>query len=201
MARAKALGYADDVFWRGESTGKLPTEYPGGAFFSRDRDYAAGFAQKGGQAEPREFRLDLSKAFRIGEPLTAGQYGRLVESAMARDPDLARQLASQFEQSPEWMVGFGKARPDQVITDRAGGTLTHELVAKSRAPEDVFRGAGFNAIDSGRDVRNLDGFGVRSAGAAFDPAKQGEPNIFLGLGLPAAGSGLAALLGPNSDRR
>lgn len=63
MARAKAMGYSDDVFWRGEATGKLPSKYQDRGFFSRDRDYAAGFAQKGGQPDPREFRLDLSKAF------------------------------------------------------------------------------------------------------------------------------------------
>jgi hypothetical protein len=38
MARAKAMGYSDDVFWRGEATGKLLNEYPSGAFFlARER--------------------------------------------------------------------------------------------------------------------------------------------------------------------
>lgn len=46
MARAKAMGYSDDVFWRGEATGKLPDEYPGGGFFSRDRETSAGSRRK-----------------------------------------------------------------------------------------------------------------------------------------------------------
>ncbi|BCH30279.1 hypothetical protein MesoLjLc_22090 [Mesorhizobium sp. L-8-10] len=200
MARAKAMGYSDDVFWRGEANGKLPNEYPSGAHFSRDREYAAGFAQKGGQPDPREFRLDLSKAFTIGRPMTAGEYGRLVESAMAHDPQLAAQLATQFERSPEYMVGFGKARPDQMITDAPGATLTHELVSKSRALENVFRDAGFNAIDSGRDVRKLNGFGIRSAQAAFDPGKADKRGILLSLGALTPGLfGLASRPDPNQD--
>lgn len=182
MARAKGMGYSDDVIWRAEANGRLPSRYQDGGFFSRDRDYAAGFAQKGGQPDPREFRLDLSKAFTSGKPMTAGEYGRLVESAMAHDPQLAAQLARQFDVPPEYMVGFGKARPDPMIADGPSATLTHETMSKSRASEQVFKGAGFNAIDSGRDVRNLDGFGVRSAQAVFTPGKAGEQGILLSLG-------------------
>jgi hypothetical protein len=71
---------------------------------------------------------------------------------------------------------------EHLVTDGPGATLTHELIAKSRAPENVFKDAGFNAIDTGRDVRNLDGFGVRSAVAAFDPEKAGRRGILLSLG-------------------
>lgn len=202
MARAKEMGYSDDVFWRGEATGKLPNEYPGGAFFSRDREYAAGFARRGGQPDPREFRLDLSKAFPIGKPMTAGVYGRFVESAMAHDPQLAKHLADRFDKDPQWMVGFGKHNPDRIVTDGLNAALTHELIANSRAPESVFKDAGFNAIDTGRDVRNLDGFGIRSAQAAFDPAKAGEQGILLSLGALALSPGLFGLMSrpdPKSD--
>lgn len=194
MARAREMGYAETPFYRGEATGTVPSKYPGGAFFSRDRETAAGFAGRGGQAEPREFRLNLGDAFTIGEPLTAGQYGRLVESAMRHDPGLATQLAAQFDRAPEWMVGFGKARPNDVITDRGGATLTHELVSKGRAYESVLRDAGFGAVDTGRDVRKLSGFGVREKSAAFDPARADDTNIFVSLaslGLPASALGLA----------
>src|SRR5712692_1045986 len=46
MARAKELGYSETPFFRGEATGKLPSEYLTGAHYSRDQDYAAGFARK-----------------------------------------------------------------------------------------------------------------------------------------------------------
>lgn len=120
---------------------------------------------------------------------------------MEHDPQLAKQLANQFDRDPEWMVGFGKHNPDQIITDSIGTNLTHELISGSRAPEHVFKGAGFNAIDTGRDVRNLDGFGVRSAQAAFDPGKANKPGIFLTLGALFPGLfGLASHPDPNQDR-
>jgi hypothetical protein len=71
LARAKELGYSETPFFRGEVTGKLPSEYPSGAHYSRDKDYAAGFARKGGQEEPREFRLDLRNTFNDKADLSA----------------------------------------------------------------------------------------------------------------------------------
>lgn len=132
--------------------------------------------------------------------MTAGEYGRLVESAMAHDPQLAAQLAGQFDRSPEWMIEYGKRNSEHLVTDGPGATLTHELIAKSRAPENVFKDAGFNAIDAGRDVRNLDGLGIRSAQAAFDPEKAGRRGILLSLGALSPGLfGLASHPDPNQD--
>ncbi len=98
------------------------------------------------------------------------------------------------------MIEFGKRNSEHVITDGPGCTLTHELIAKSSAPEKVFKDAGFNAIDAGRDVRNLDGFGFRSAQAAFDPEKAGQRGILLSLGALSPGLfGLASHPDRNQD--
>ena len=43
----------------------------------------------------------------------------------------------------------------------------------------MFRRAGFDALDSGRDVLKLDGFGIRHKDAVFDPAKVDQRNIFV----------------------
>ncbi|MGO4831305.1 hypothetical protein AB4144_03250, partial [Rhizobiaceae sp. 2RAB30] len=106
----------------------------------------------------------------------------------------AKQLADQFDRDPEWMVGFGKHNPDKVITDGAAAARMYQVIDRSRAPEHVLKGAGFNVIDTGRDVRNLDGFGIRSAQAAFDPAKAGEQGILLSLGALALSPGLFGLM-------
>ncbi len=46
--------------------------------------------------------------------------------------------------------------------------------------------AGFDAIDTGRDVRKLTGSGIRHRDAAFDPERAAERNIFYGLGAASA---------------
>jgi hypothetical protein len=65
---------------------------------------------------------------------------------------------------------------------------------------ELFDRAGYDAIDSGRDVRKLRGEGIRLKQAAFDPAKRESQNILAGL----AGTGflgpLLPFLCPNSDR-
>ena len=57
----------------------------------------------------------------------------------------------------------------------------------------VFLGAGFDALDSGRDVRKLTGRGIRLNDAAFDPARRRSQNIsasIFALPAPALVTGL-----------
>ena len=42
--RAREMGYTDDVFHRGELSGTVPTKFPNGAHFSREKEYADGIA-------------------------------------------------------------------------------------------------------------------------------------------------------------
>jgi hypothetical protein len=186
LARAKAMGYADERFYRGEATGKLPNMYESGAHFSRDRDYASGFARRGGQQEPREFRLNLEKTFRDYAPVTAEQYGRLVESALKREPALASSMVEAVApgKGVDWFIGFAKARPD--FTVAKSGSLVRPMVEQSSDPIGIFKDAGFDALDSGRDVLKLGAEGIRLSTARFDPAKWLDPNIkasIAGVGL------------------
>jgi hypothetical protein len=189
MARAKEMGFGETPFYRGEKG--APSEYPRGAHFSRDKGYADGFAQMHDQPGAREFRLNTQEAFRDYGPLTAGPYGRLVQAALERDPKLAQQLAAQYDKTPEWLLGFAQHNPDFVIADQGAAAAIRMLVEGSSDPLGIFTRAGFNALDSGRDVRMLTGFGIRHKDAVFDPAKADSRDIFASLaalGLLGAGA-------------
>jgi hypothetical protein len=177
MERARQQGYADEPFYRGERSGALPDEYPTGAYFSRDKGYADGIAQAGGRPDAREFRLNLTRTLKDYEPATAEHYGRVVASALKRDPELAKKLVEQVApgKSVEWFLGFAKANPDFGIAD--SGAHLRLAVGRSANPEGVLKGAGFDTLDSGRDVRKLTGQGIRLESAAFDPARRRSQNI------------------------
>lgn len=182
MARAKELGYAGQPFYRGEASGNA---YAGGpAFFSRDQEYAAGFAKKGGQDAPAEYRLNLGNTFSDRAPMRAADYGRLVEAAAASDPKLAADLAESIApgKGVEWLIGFSKAQPDFVVVEPGGASVIRHAIERGSAdPMRLFRAAGYDALDSGRDVRKIAETGIRSKDAAFDPSKAASGNIMAGL--------------------
>lgn len=183
MERAKQMGYADQPFYRGEASGNVPNQYDT-AFFSRDPQYAQGFAEKGGQDAAREFRLNLTNTFSDGGALTAGKYGRLVEAAMKSDPALAKELAESIApgKGVEWLVGFSKANPDFVVVEPGAAAFVRQAIeTNSSDPVGLFRSAGFDAIDSGRDVRKLTGEGIRLKDARFDPSKASSHDIMAGI--------------------
>jgi hypothetical protein len=191
-ARQKTLGYSDESFWRGEAG--APLEYDS-AHFSRDKEYATGVAHKRGQEEPREFRLKLDRAYRDYDDLSAGQYGRLIEAALEHDPKLAADLSQQIvpshvapNKAVAWALEATKARPDDVVATQGAAALIRHAIQRSSSADDIFMRAGFDAIDSGRDVRKLEGSGIRLKDAAFDPKKAHDRNILASLLL----GGLAA---------
>jgi hypothetical protein len=193
MTRARKLGYADEPFYRGERSGETPTEFSKGAHFSRDKDYAAGFAQQGGQRAPTEYRLRLDRAFRDNADLSAAQFGRLVEAANRHDPALASNLSELVApgKGVDWLLGFAKARPDYTVAPAGTAALVRHPIEQSNRAHSIFSDAGFDALDSGRDVRKLIGDGIRQKDAAFDPRRAHEYSTLaslLGLlALPAMG--------------
>jgi hypothetical protein len=198
--RAKAMNMADDVFWRGERSGASPTSYPEGAYFSRLKERGDAFAQQGGRPEAREFRLDLTKALKDYEPVTAEQIGRLVASAARHDPKWAAELVDLVApgRSVDWMLGYARARPNDLVAD--SGAHIRQMIDYSANPVRILRGAGFNALDNGVDVRNLDGYGIRLANAVFDPARRRVRNISAALAGGATAPTLAdILLNPRPD--
>jgi hypothetical protein len=192
-ARARAMGYSDEPFYRGERTGRLPNEYPSGTYYSRDKSVAAEFARRGGQDQPREFRLNLTKALKDYEPVTAEQYSRVVASAAEREPQLAANMVDLIfpGKSVEWFRGYAKANPNFVLADT--GAHIRQILKYSSDPVGILKGAGFNALDTGRDVQTLSGLGQRLSTARFDPAKAHWPDISASVlaGAPGAAWWLA----------
>lgn len=96
------------------------------------------------------------------------------------------------------MLGFAKARPNDVFFD--SGAHIRQIIDYSADPVRILKGAGFNALDNGVDVRNLDGYGIRLANAVFDPARRRVRNISAALAGGAATPTLTEiLLNPRPD--
>jgi hypothetical protein len=183
IVRSKGLGYSDEPFYRGEATGQLPDQYESG-FFSRDKETAKGFAERGGQPEPREFRLNLQNTFSDAGRLTASDFGRILQSAAERDPKLALDLAETVApgKSVDWLLGFAKAKPDFVVVEAGGAPLVRQAIERGSSDAvGLLKGAGYDAIDTGRDVLKLSGQGIRSKDARFDPAQASSKNIMAGI--------------------
>ena len=191
----KALGYSDNVFYRGEASGKLPDEYHS-AFFSRDKEYADGFAKRGGQDAPREFRLNLENSFSDGSPVNATTYVRLAESVARDNPKAAAEMIDMIAPGKdlEWAKKFAEYNPDFDVAD--SGALVRQMVESNASSwQNAFMNAGFDAIDTGRDVYKLSGDGIRHVDAKFDPANAASRNIFASLG----GLGLLGLSNYTDD--
>jgi general stress protein YciG len=164
--------------WRREKR-RQSSEHAGGAHFSRDKSYSDAIAQKGGQPEASGSHLDLANAYKDYERLTADEVSRLIQAA---DPKLASGIADLFKLTPAEFTEAAKRSPGKPVTDvRNTAYLRRAIENNASNPKDLFKRAGFNALDSGRDVRMLDGFGIRSNRAVFDPAKRDSRNIFAGV--------------------
>lgn len=189
MARSDKMNMTPG-FWRGERTGQAPSEYPGGAHFSRDKDYADGFARIGGLPEARGFHLNLRNAYKDYEPLTAAAYSRLVDAVAAQNPKLAADMVEQLApgRDAKWLAAYARQLPGKLVTDPANTAFIRRAIEKQVSdPIKVFRAAGYDALDSGRDVLKFKGTGIRHKDAAFDPAQWKNRNIFATI----AGAGVA----------
>jgi hypothetical protein len=198
MQRARELGYSDEPFYRGEATGRKPSRFPGGGDFSRDYDTSAGFARRGGSDAPMEYRLNLTRSFSLGQPVTAETYARLIDQLRRTDPKLASDMVGMIApgRGADWFMDYARRNPN--VTAAENGALVHAMIERgSRDPVGTFVRAGFDAIDSGRDVRKLAGEGIRHKDAAFDPSKAHLPDIFASL-LAALGLG-SSLSRPESQ--
>jgi hypothetical protein len=201
-ARASAMGYDKTRFYRGDRHGDVPQEFPHVAFFSRDREYSAGFARQGGRRAPEEYRLNLQHALHDFAPVTAEVYARLVAAARHRDPKLSRDLADLVGpgKSVDWLMEFARRNPNMIVL-KTGRMLRRAIEVGARNSNEVFRRAGFDALDFGTDILKLGGAGIRSKDARFDPKNADSHNIMASVPPIGAGIGVgtAALSDPNLD--
>ena len=196
MSRMKDQGYQGG-FYRGEASGKLPDEYAGGHDFSRDPETAAGFAKRGGQDAPREFFLRMSRPLPMNGEVTLGDWADIVRSA---DEGVRQRIVSAAPIDGEWTVDrfLRAADANRGIEVGPGSLLWAALKNGTGDAVGTLRRAGFDAIDSGRDVRMLTGDGIREKSAAFDPEKAESRNIFASLAA-LFGLGGAASINSNQD--
>src|SRR5712671_5149497 len=182
MARATRQGYADEPFYRGERDGSQPTDFPEGAFFSRDRKYEDEFARVGGAAEAPEYRLKLDKVFDFDRPVTAAAYGRLIGALRESHPKLAADMVDFVApgKNVDWFMEFAHRIPNQIVS-KAPSHVHHIIDFHTRDAPSIFARAGYDAIDTGRDVQKVTGAGIRSVKAAFDPAKRNSHNIMASI--------------------
>lgn len=136
--------------------------------------------------------------------MTAEVYARLVAAARFRDPELATALSALVGRgkSVEWLMEFARRNP-QMIVSSSGALLRQAIEMGARNSNDLFRRAGFDALDSGRDVLKLSGHGIRSKDARFDPSRAKDfdimasvPPVAIGVG---GGAGMVASSYPNQD--
>jgi hypothetical protein len=202
MKRGDKMRYSKDTFYRGERTGAVPQEFPDGAHFSRDYGTAEGFAKQGGRNAPEEYRLNLQNTFSDHAPINANGYARLVAAARERDPKLAAALVEQIApgKDVDWFAGFAKHFPQKVVA-KSGALVRQAIQFHARNANDLFVRAGYDALDSGRDVLKLNGAGIRSKDAIFDPRNADSQNVMASLAGLGLGGGAVAASYPSQDPR
>lgn len=113
--------------------GRVPKD---GYFYSRDPDYAKGF-DKG---DFRQYSVNADSALNFGSAYNAAQLEPVIKSLReSGDAKAAQQIADALKEGPV-----------------LGGHLYLWLKNLSKdSPEAVFKKAGFDALDFGRDIRVL----------------------------------------------
>ena len=182
MARDREMGYSDEVFYRGQKAD--PTE-GAIAHYSRDPGTSAGFG------DMQEYRLRMERPLRDHGPVTIRDFydaAKGVEEVAGTEA--ADRLMSAIPLEGDWTLRrlegvLSEAGDMEIMTGGALRQITEKAAGDAVAP---LRAAGFDAMDSGRDVRTLTGHGQRLKDAAFDPAKWNARDVM-------AGAGIAGLLG------
>lgn len=201
-AAIRAQGYRPETFYRGSTVDNMRDPPKSGTgfssegehFFSRDPTYSEGFA-RGDGGQMFSARLAPGRALNFGDDLTPtdlARLGRAIEALGGPDEVRAFLSAIPVNRPPQNLAQLDSMAaqiPDLPIWP--GGTLYQFLDRRGTvAANEVLRRAGFDAIDTGRDMVMLTNQGIRSPQAAFDPAKRSSADILAGLGalaVPAAG--------------
>ncbi len=198
MARARAAGF--DVETRYYHGGPPPRRGNFGTrFWSRDRDYAAGIARhKGGSLHEALLRserpLAWNREYTLNDILDLSLGARAVYG-----DDLAHRLAAAapIELGGRPLRGLDDLRfaasrlGSEPVID--GRMLTQLWDVNTQRDMNVLRAAGFDALDTGRDVVMLRPENIRSPRARFDPRHLSSPDWMAAVapfGLLGAAAGL-----------
>ena len=182
LARGRAAGYSDESFYRGAAShddGRT-------AFYSRDPSVSSGHADKvGGTME--EYRLSVKKPVRFGEDVTLSDYVAVIREVEKTNPTAAAIMARDVPVAGNWTVeSLTKLAENHGATPiMDGGLFLHALEGVAGTTAGPLRAAGFDAIDTGRDVRTLTAQGQRLKGATFDPNKAHLKDLRASLHAPS----------------
>jgi hypothetical protein len=114
------------------------------------------------------------------QKVKASELLRILDAISKDNPKLAQDILSGVTDQPmDWFRGFATHKPDHPVVS-SGGQFRAEMefgLGGEDAARSYFKAAGFDALDTGRDVRKLTGTGIRLKDAAFDPKKAASKNI------------------------
>lgn len=178
MARADEQNYMSDRFWHGRDA---PSQYEPKdttTFYSRDPEYAAGFARDGGSVY--EYRIRPQKMMPAGK-VNFGTAADIIEGLIkAEDESGAVRVMSglvDFPGTPQQFVAAARRAPENSLGVSAAA-IQHLLSKNANTTwESALRSAGFDAYDTGRDVVMLTRKGQRRVDAAFDPEQIEETGV------------------------
>ena len=130
--------------------------------------------------------MKMDKAFVDSAPVTVEQYNRLVQEVAKQNPKVAQSMVDDILDgiSVQEFAEFARQRGGDIVSD--SGALVRQAIQRNVGDDvSVFTGAGYNAVDSGRDVWHLTGDGIRLSNALFDPTKSASRNLLAGVpGVP-----------------
>lgn len=185
MRRAQDQGYdLDAPAFRGDA---MPNEYPKGALFTYDPDYAGGFTHRGGV---REFVFRDRNPLGAGHPVTLGQLRDIAKAIQSREGDKAAEQFVHVNSSiPDDLQTFFKrsANADRTIPVSRDGSLTlRYLQQQTRDHKAIAREAGLTELHDAGFFDRIEGTGIRDkTKAAFDRRKIGSRNVLAIGGIPA----------------
>lgn len=190
MARANEQKYMPERFWHGRDTPSQDEPKDTITFYSRDPEYAAGFARDGGSVY--EYRIRPQKMMSAGK-VNFGTAADIIEGLIkAEDESGAARVMSglvDFPGTPQQFVAAARRAPENSLGVSAAA-LQHLLSKNANTTwESALRSAGFDAYDTGRDVVMLTRKGQRRVDAMFDPEQIEE------TGVTKARGGLAVFKG------
>lgn len=159
-------------FYRG---GKPPSDdgVLSGDFFSRDPELSKSF-DNSDETDFREFMLKIDNPLGMGTVVGPPELAKLADSAKTRGLD---ETAGFFQELANDGMGLEGAMVQHLVEKEVGVTGMKGMLSD----------AGFDFLDTGRDVMRLTRGGVRDKAAKFDPSKIADPSVFAGLAGAAVG--------------
>lgn len=194
LKRAADQGYLEQPFWHGRADPNPTQPMPNATYYSADRDYSVGIGKSRGGAA-REYRLRPEKTLDMNAPASTHVLADFAEGLLqSGDAQGAASLISAFVDyggSPAQFVRAARSGPAQEL-GLSGGAIKQVLeMSTGGSWEGALRNAGYDSLNTGRDMIMLTPQGQRRVTARFDPKQIDSSNLLAGtiggaVAIPAA---------------